>query len=73
MTKVQQENQALKDKLEVIPSAFGHFLPDMNSTRGLQHELKSKGWWNSIVFFKTTPLMEGELKPNYSNSSKLML
>ena len=35
LTKIQQENQVLKDKLEVVPSTFGHFLPDMNSTRGL--------------------------------------
>ena len=32
LTKVQQENQVLKDELEAIPSAFGHSLPDMNST-----------------------------------------
>ena len=35
LTKVQQENQVLKDELEVIPLAFGHSLPDVNSTRGL--------------------------------------
>ena len=35
LTKVQQENQVLKDELEAIPSAFGHFLLDLNSTRGL--------------------------------------
>lgn len=35
LTKVQQENQVLKDELEVVPSTFGHSLPDVNSTRGL--------------------------------------
>ena len=35
LTKVQQENQVLKDELEAVPSAFGHFLPNLNSTRGL--------------------------------------
>ena len=35
LTKVQQENQVLKDELEAVPSAFGHFLPNVNSTRGL--------------------------------------
>ena len=35
LTKVQQENQVLKDELEAVPSACGHSLPDMNSTRGL--------------------------------------
>ena len=35
LTKVQQENQVLKDELEAVPSAFGHFLPNVNSTQGL--------------------------------------
>ena len=35
LTKVQQENQVLIDELEVVPSTFGHSLPDVNSTRGL--------------------------------------
>ena len=35
LTKVQQENQVLKDELEVVPLTFGHSLPDMNSTWGL--------------------------------------
>ena len=35
LTKVQQENQVLKDELEPIPSAFGHSLPDVKNTRGL--------------------------------------
>ena len=35
LTKVQQENQVLKDELEAVPSVFGHFLPNVNSTRGL--------------------------------------
>ena len=35
LTKVQQENQVLKDELEVVPSTFGHSLPDVNSTQGL--------------------------------------
>ena len=35
LTKVQQQNQVLKDELEAIPSACGHSLPDVNSTRGL--------------------------------------
>ena len=35
LTKVQQENQVLKDELEPVPSAFGHSLPDVNNTRGL--------------------------------------
>ena len=34
LIKVQQENQVLKDELKVVPLAFGHFLPDMNSTQG---------------------------------------
>ena len=41
--------------------------------QGLSHQLKSKGWWNFIIFPKTVPPGEGELKPNYSNSNKLML
>ena len=32
LTKVQQENQVLKDELETIPLAFGHSLPGVNST-----------------------------------------
>ena len=32
LTKVQQENQVLKDELEAVPSACGHFLHDVNST-----------------------------------------
>ena len=32
LTKVQQENQVLKDELEVVPSACGHSLPNVNST-----------------------------------------
>ena len=35
LTKVQQQNHVLKDELEVVPSACGHSLPDVNSTRGL--------------------------------------
>ena len=35
LTKVQQENQVLKDELEPIPSTFGHSLPDVKNTRGL--------------------------------------
>ena len=35
LIKVQQENQVLKDELEVVPSACGHSLPNMNSTRSL--------------------------------------
>ena len=35
LTKVQQENQVLKDELEAVLSACGHSLPDVNSTRGL--------------------------------------
>ena len=35
LTKVQQENQVLKDELEVVPSACGHSLPNVNSTQSL--------------------------------------
>ena len=35
LTKVQRENQDLKDELEVVPSTFDHSLPDVNNTRGL--------------------------------------
>ena len=35
LTKVQRENQVLKDELEVVPSTFGYFLLDVNSARGL--------------------------------------
>ena len=39
----------------------------------LSHQLKSKGRWNFIIFLKTAPPAEGDLKPNCSNSNKLML
>ena len=35
LIKVQQENQVLKDELEVVPSTFDHSLPNVNSTQGL--------------------------------------
>ena len=41
--------------------------------QGLSHQLKSIGRWSFIIFPKTVPPAEGELKPNYSNSNKLML
>ena len=41
--------------------------------QGLSHQLKSKGLWNFIIFPKTALPAERELKPNYSNSNKLML
>ena len=58
---------------KVVPSFFCHCLPDVNSAQGLSHQLKSKEWWNSIIFLKTAPPTKGDLKPNYSNSNKLML
>ena len=47
--------------------------PNVNSAQGLSHQLKPKEWWNFIIFPKTAPPAKGELKPNYSNSNKLML
>ena len=41
--------------------------------RGLSHQLKFKGCCNFIIFPKIAPPAEEELKPNYSNSNKLML
>ena len=35
LTKVQQENQVLKDELEVVQSACGHSVPNVNNTRSL--------------------------------------
>ena len=77
LTKIQletpQENQAFEDELGAVPSVFYHPLPDMNSAQGLSYQLKTKEWWNSIIFLKTAPLVERELKPNYPNFNKLML
>ena len=68
-----QENQVFEEELEIVPSAFCHPLPDVNSAQGLWYQLKSKGWWNSIIFLKTVPPAKGELKLKYPNFNKLML
>ena len=68
-----QENQAFEDELGAVSSVFRHPLPNMNIDQGLSYQLKSKELWNSIIFPKTAPSTEGELKPNYTNSNKLML
>ena len=64
-----QENQVFEDELGVIPSAFCHPLPDLNSAQRLWYKLKSNGWWNSIIFLKTISLAEEGLKPSYPNLS----
>ena len=68
-----QENQVFEDELEVVPSTFCHPLPDVNSAQKLWYQLKSNGWWNSIIFLKTISPMKGGLKPSYPNLNKLML
>ena len=68
-----QENQVFEDELVAVPSTFCHLLPDVNSAWGLWYQLKSKGWWNSIVFLKIVPPAEMELKLSYLNLNKLML
>ena len=35
LTRVQQENQVLNNELEVVPSTFGHSLPNVNNTQVL--------------------------------------
>ena len=64
---------SLWEWIKVVPSIFCHPPPDVNSAQGLSHQLKSKEWWNSIIFPKTAPSAKGELKPNCSKSNKLML
>ena len=68
-----QENQVFGDELGVVPLAFYHPLLDVNSAQRLWYQLKSNGWWNSIIFLKTISPTEGGLKPSYPNLNKLML